>query len=102
MIGSTQLQEALIAGHYGRSIPTGWTGRSSVIPSERSQPSRRPRARRHGLADVANEDYEATNLEHIIPMKPGPNWQLSADEAVSVQNLIGNLTLLSKLKRTQH
>jgi hypothetical protein len=51
MIGSTQLQEPLIAGHYGRSIPTGWTGRSSVIPSERLQPSRRPRARRHGLAE---------------------------------------------------
>jgi hypothetical protein len=51
MIGSTQLQEALIAGHYGRSIPTGSTGRSNVIPSERSQLSRRPRARRHGLTD---------------------------------------------------
>jgi hypothetical protein len=31
-------------------------------------------------------------------MKPGPNWQLSVDEATSVQSLIGNLTLLSAKK----
>jgi hypothetical protein len=47
---------------------------------------------------VANEDYEATNLEHIIPLKAGPEWGLSSDELASAQNLIGNLTLLSAKK----
>jgi hypothetical protein len=47
---------------------------------------------------VANEDYEATNLEHIIPLKAGPQWGLSSDELASAQNLIGNLTLLSAKK----
>jgi hypothetical protein len=45
-----------------------------------------------------NEDYDATNLEHIVPMNPGSNWGLSADEASSAQSLIGNLTLLSTKK----
>jgi hypothetical protein len=47
---------------------------------------------------VANEDYEATNLEHIIPLKAGPEWGLSADELANVQTLIGNMTLLSSKK----
>ena len=47
---------------------------------------------------VANEDYDATNLEHIVPQKPSADWGLSAEEAASVQSLIGNLTLLSAKK----
>jgi Protein of unknown function DUF262/Protein of unknown function (DUF1524) len=47
---------------------------------------------------VANEDYDATNLEHIVPANPSSNWAMSADEAASVQSLIGNLTLLSAKK----
>lgn len=47
---------------------------------------------------VANEDYDATNLEHIVPANPSSNWSMSADEAASVQSLIGNLTLLSAKK----
>lgn len=48
---------------------------------------------------VANEDYDATNLEHIVPIKPGPEWGgMKPDEAGSVQTLIGNLTLLSAKK----
>jgi len=47
---------------------------------------------------VANEDYDATNLEHIAPLKPGAGWNLSPDEATSVQSLMGNLTLLSAKK----
>lgn len=47
---------------------------------------------------VANEDYDATNLEHIIPLNPSDKWAISADEAASANQLIGNLTLLSTKK----
>jgi hypothetical protein len=43
---------------------------------------------------VANEDYEAANLEHIIPLNPSADWQISAEDAAGAQNMIGNLTLL--------
>jgi hypothetical protein len=44
---------------------------------------------------VANEDFEAVNLEHIIPVSPPPGWGITAEEAATVETLIGNLTLLS-------
>lgn len=47
---------------------------------------------------VANEDYEAANLEHIIPLKPSADWQISAEDAANAAPLIGNLTLLSSKK----
>lgn len=47
---------------------------------------------------VANDDYDAANLEHIVPMNPSPSWSISAEDAASVQSLIGNLTLLSAKK----
>jgi hypothetical protein len=47
---------------------------------------------------IANEDYDATNLEHIVPLRPGPEWHLTPDEAGSVQSLLGNMTLLSAKK----
>jgi uncharacterized protein with ParB-like and HNH nuclease domain len=47
---------------------------------------------------VANEDYEGTNLEHIVPLRPAAGWGLSADELANVQNLLGNMTLISSKK----
>lgn len=47
---------------------------------------------------VANEDYSATNLEHIVPLRPSSEWHVSIDEAASIQTLIGNMTLLSAKK----
>ncbi len=48
---------------------------------------------------VANSDYEATNLEHIIPVKPGAGWyNVSAEDAASAQQLIGNLTFCLQRK----
>lgn len=44
---------------------------------------------------VVNDDYDATNLEHIVPIKPSSDWHMSADEAASAHTLIGNMTLLS-------
>jgi hypothetical protein len=47
---------------------------------------------------VANEDYEAANLEHIIPIKLSSAWKISEDDAANAQQMIGNLTLLSAKK----
>lgn len=47
---------------------------------------------------VANEDYEAANLEHIIPQKPPSGSGISEEEAASASQMIGNLTLLSTKK----
>lgn len=47
---------------------------------------------------VANEEYEATNLEHIIPLNPSEGWKLPAEELASAQQLIGNMTLIGSKK----
>jgi hypothetical protein len=44
---------------------------------------------------VPNEDYEATNLEHIVPVNPSDKWQIAPEDAATAETLIGNLTLLS-------
>lgn len=49
---------------------------------------------------VANEDYDVTNLEHIVPINPSSAWSLSAEEAASAQTLLGNQTLLNSKKNT--
>jgi hypothetical protein len=50
---------------------------------------------------VANEDYDATNFEHIIPVNPGSNWTISQEDASIAQNMIGNLTLLAAKKNVK-
>lgn len=50
---------------------------------------------------VASEDYEAANLEHIIPLKPSSDWPISEEDAVSASQMIGNLTLLSAKKNVE-
>jgi hypothetical protein len=50
---------------------------------------------------VANEDYEAANLEHIIPLKPSAEWKISEEDASNAQQMIGNLTLLSAKKNLE-
>lgn len=47
---------------------------------------------------VANDDYEASNLEHIIPLRPSDGYPLPSEDIASVQNLIGNMTLISSKK----
>lgn len=50
---------------------------------------------------VADEDYNVTNLEHVVPIKPSEEWTISAEEAASVQTLIGNLALLNSKKNVE-
>ncbi|HEY8260516.1 MAG TPA: DUF262 domain-containing protein [Methylosinus sp.] len=47
---------------------------------------------------VANDEYEASNLEHIIPIRPSQDYNISADELANIQQMIGNLTLISSRK----
>lgn len=43
---------------------------------------------------VANEDATQINLEHVVPMNPGPAWDMDRDTAQSCQKLLGNMVLL--------
>ena len=36
------------------------------------------------------------NIEHLLPQKPDPEWNLKRADIKDYVNLIGNLTLLSK------
>jgi hypothetical protein len=40
---------------------------------------------------VANEDV---NLEHVLPLSPGPEWRVDSDVARTAQRLLGNMVLL--------
>lgn len=43
---------------------------------------------------VANEDVADINLEHVLPLTPGPEWKVDADTARAGQRLLGNMVLL--------
>jgi hypothetical protein len=43
---------------------------------------------------VANEDVAEINLEHVLPLNPGPEWKVDSDVARTVQRLLGNMVLL--------
>lgn len=50
---------------------------------------------------VANEDYDATNLKHIIALRPVADLGVSSEELASVQQMIGNMTLISSKKNVE-
>jgi hypothetical protein len=44
---------------------------------------------------VPNEEADQINLEHILPIHPGPGWtHISSEEAASNYHRLGNLALL--------
>jgi hypothetical protein len=43
---------------------------------------------------VANEDVDQINLDHVLPLTPGDNWNFNDDEAEAVHKLLGNMVLL--------
>jgi hypothetical protein len=43
---------------------------------------------------VANEDVQDINLEHIMPLDPGPEWSVDEEAARASQKLLGNMVLL--------
>jgi hypothetical protein len=43
---------------------------------------------------IPNEDQEAINLEHILPINPSAEWKIDADMAAACHRRLGNLVLL--------
>jgi hypothetical protein len=43
---------------------------------------------------VPNEDASQINLEHVMPLTPGPEWKIDAETAVAGERLLGNMVLL--------
>lgn len=43
---------------------------------------------------IANDDEDEVNLEHILPQNPGPGWKLDSEIASAYYKRIGNLALL--------
>jgi hypothetical protein len=43
---------------------------------------------------VANESVADITLEHVIPLKPGEDWDFDDDLAETSQNLLGNMVLI--------
>lgn len=41
-------------------------------------------------------DFDAVNIEHILPQNPGKEWNLKKSEIKNYVNKIGNLTLIKK------
>jgi hypothetical protein len=44
---------------------------------------------------VPNEEVEAVNLEHVLPLTPGDEWEIESDMAEAAQKLIGNMALMA-------
>jgi hypothetical protein len=49
-----------------------------------------PRAELGGIL----EDTTVYNLEHVVPLNPGPEWDLSAETVQAYSRRLGNMTLL--------
>lgn len=43
---------------------------------------------------LINEDPNAVNLEHVLPITPGPDWKVPADTAAVYYKRLGNMALL--------
>jgi len=43
---------------------------------------------------VPNDDVSQINLEHVLPLTPSAAWQVDAEQARSVQKLLGNMALM--------
>jgi hypothetical protein len=52
-------------------------------------------------AFVPNEDPKAINVEHILPITPGPQWKIDVDEAATWYKRLGNMVLLDAIKNTK-
>jgi Protein of unknown function (DUF1524) len=49
---------------------------------------------------VPTEDTTAVNLEHILPVTPSADWDISADIAAAYYRRIGNMVLLNARENT--
>jgi hypothetical protein len=47
---------------------------------------------------VANEDESQINLEHVLPVTPGEDWDINEDVAEATENMLGNMVLMKAKK----
>ena len=47
---------------------------------------------------VANEDESQINLEHVLPVAPGEDWDVDEDIAEATENMLGNMVLMKARK----
>jgi len=52
-------------------------------------------------AFIPNEDPRAINIEHILPITPGPGWEISSDLAAGWYKRLGNMVLLDASKNVE-
>ncbi len=50
---------------------------------------------------VANEDKNTISLEHVMPMTPGPGWDIDPDTAETSKKLLGNMVLMPAKKNAR-
>ena len=50
---------------------------------------------------VSNEDVNDVNLEHVLPLNPGPEWRVKPEEAEAGSRLLGNMLLLKARRNVE-
>src|SRR4051794_4011174 len=50
---------------------------------------------------VPNEDNGAITLEHVMPLSPGPDWEVDVETAAAAQRLLGNMVLLREARNRE-
>lgn len=50
---------------------------------------------------VENEEVSDVNLEHVLPVRPGPEWKIDQEVADSLYNLLGNQAIISTSKNVE-
>ena len=50
---------------------------------------------------VANEDADQITLEHVLPLNPGPEWEVDEETAQAAQRFLGNMVLLRANQNTE-
>ena len=47
---------------------------------------------------VANEEVSEIDLEHVLPLNPGEEWDIESDVARAAQRLLGNMALVKRVQ----
>jgi len=50
---------------------------------------------------LINEDPDAVNLEHVLPIRPGPDWKVPQEAAAAFYKRFGNMVLLPAKANTE-
>lgn len=86
-----EFEQAFAVAHVSR----GWLARYLIRAIEKTRKSL------PCPEYVENKEVKDVNLEHVLPVRPGPAWKIDPDTADSLFNLLGNMALISSLKNTE-